>query len=450
MVQLIPPRKLVTLPESQRQRLEEIRDGMVDDVAAAIERLDPELRELARQVADEVRSAQALPARMRAQTIRAAIGRFYAASDSAISRVGAQQLLDAAQYAERYSAILDHYRVRERHQLPEKPAAGEMKTISDYDAWWLSTQGEAQAETALRYGVRGDEARQAAAIRAQGRRAAAREGITPPVTKGDSILQRHAQPFPGVADISERLHGTAAVRSGEATRSVLRTIRESESLDEAARELQRVMGPHGGVGAKAKMPRLVADLEKRARALAHSADDPELAKAFRAQVRKARKYARGLAESGTVQSGYFEVLDDLTRKAGRGRLNDQAVDKAVEKWSYWKQRYNAERIVRTETAAAYRSRSLESDMARPWIVGYRWRMFASFHAAFKRRKPSRLKRFGGAHCICEVMAGEVLSPAVARQYPRMGHPHCVCYLEPVIELRAMLEAPITDEELASV
>ena len=132
------------------------------------------------------------------------------------------------------------------------------------------------------------------------------------------------------------------------------------------------------------------------------------------------------------------------------------IDRAIRQQVSFKQKYNAERILRTETMAAYKADQVLSDQKHDFVVGYIWRMNRAARAGFVRRRTSKSGRIIGAkkyrrggrrrRCVCEALAGKRLSKeAVAGKTARlMAHPHCMCWLEPVMSQKLLSVASARD------
>jgi hypothetical protein len=200
---------------------------------------------------------------------------------------------------------------------------------------------------------------------------------------GDPLARRHLTPWSKIKRPTKLIRDGAESSAREATRIVTRSIKDAESVGSSARSLQTYLG-------KARKPRIIRDFEKAGERLARSSGE---IREWAALKKRMRKYYSKLRIGSTTQSAYIELLQDIEK------WGPAQVDKAVEKWTYWKQRYNAERIIRTETATAYRQRQVASDKARPWIIGYRWVLNRGLHRKFVARKPGKLKKFGGRHWV---------------------------------------------------
>jgi hypothetical protein len=140
-------------------------------------------------------------------------------------------------------------------------------------------------------------------------------------------------------------------------------------------------------------PRLLADFDDVGRALARRSVEMEGGwESFQQVRRQLRRHMSRLKAGGTVHTAYLELLQRTA-----GNFNEDQLKRAVRSWTYWKQRYNAERHIRTQVAAAYRANQLKADRSNPWITGYRVRMNRATHAKWLKTKPGKLTKFGRRH-----------------------------------------------------
>jgi hypothetical protein len=380
---------LVTLPKSQQDHLHQIQLGMLADVNNAIGEIDVDLKKAVARLIISLARAKFAP-----NVVRRKLQALFRRHTTLFDKKALKLVQDAAGYAERYMAELAHYGVLARNLAPITPSEV---------AWYISKKGKERAAATLAF--------------ARGAPAGA-----PQMAFWDRLR------------LSHEIHKLTGQQLQEATAAVLRAMREASGFGSASRELIRQIP---GIGAGQVQPQAVRTLLGKARHLERfswlGSKDPD--------IRKVKQYLRRLAAGGRVGSAYAELVQDLER----GKL----AGKAVEKWIYQKQRYAAERILDTETSAAFRMRQVEVGEKIPWLIGYRWRMNLGVHARFRRTKPGRLKRFGGKACICEVMDGTIVSPEEYRQYWfRGGHPHCACFFEEVFDRERMFSAQETAGEKA--
>lgn len=459
------------LPESQRARLEAIRDRMLREAQAAIDGYAGPLRAKAKALADACWTHRDNPAR-----IRSIIRRFHSTQQEELAWYIRDMVADAVLYAERYEETLLDFKVRQRLHLPDRPGPGDRLAIGDYETYYRLNYGQPGAEAAAAYAYK-QAARDADKLKAwdsledarRATRAKAKAGSwrqlhlgeaakrgPKVVTEADAAAVEHLRPFKGTDGLSKALHGEAVAESREAARVMLRSIRESNRVDTSARELQRLLAKRGArFGANEAVPRLVQELEDAGAWLRHGGG-VEAEERWTQVLAEMRHYQRGLKQGGTVQNAYLELLQRV--QSPKFQMAD--LEGCTEQWGYWKERYRAERWIRTEQQTAYRVAQLDKQEMHRWITGYLWVMNGGLHKRYvnakrpdgtratPRRPPGKSKKFGGKHCICEVLAGRVLSPEIAREYPGGGHPHCGCSLVPQYDERELLDAPITAEEEA--
>ncbi len=228
--------------------------------------------------------------------------------------------------------------------------------------------------------------------------------------------------FSGRLTLSDRLHKMTTREAREVTTRTLRAIREGQSLGFASRELVR-----GGFAQDLEnLPKLMRKVVRSARRM-EGLTGVDLSKDLRAL----RRYASRLKAGGRMQAAYVELLDKLQgfdpKKTEGAQLN-----KALDGFVHQRQRYAAERVLRTEAETSFRQARLARDEGKTWLKGYIW----------------RLQRGGSIGCICESLNGKLMKPAEARAYAGGGHPDCSCTLEPVYDTQAMLSAPMTSAERA--
>ncbi len=415
----MPPLDAVTLPDDITARLLAIREQMIRDVAAAVANIEPLLQQSADAVQAEILAVVDLPARQRSAAVRRLLESYHVADAETLTRAIEGQLKDAAGYAARYADIVSMGGL----------AATASDIVTDSDTAFLLTRAEGSAQAAL----------------AIERRDLSTRGRPPkPITEGDKVAQKHLRRFPGTSNISRALHGKAVANSREASRLVLRGIREAENVSTAARNMQRLIRTQGSrVAANEQLPKLLQQLEEAGRRLAKTGS-PEDLREWQKITRKLRDYQHTLRETGTVRKAYLKLLQTIESPDFRV----SQLGKTIQRWTYYKQRYRSEVWIRQETATAYRNLQMEQDRDRDYIIGYIWRMHRQTHNRWikgrkrgRRRvgKPGRRRIFGGRHCICEVMANRRLSKDIASEYPGMGHPNCNCTFEPIVSRKKLLE-----------
>jgi hypothetical protein len=200
-----------------------------------------------------------------------------------------------------------------------------------------------------------------------------------------------------------------------------------------------------------KVSKLVRRVEKAGQALNHRGGEEALAE-WRKVRKQLRTYMRRLATDGATRSSLLELLQRTSEDSAKG------IDRAIQQHAAFKQKYAAERILKTESQAALKSAQILADQKHDWITGYIWKMNRGARANFVKRLTTKKGRVMGGRryrkggrrrrCVCEELDGKMLSKeTVAGRTARlMAHPHCGCRLVPVMD-KNRLNAPITDEEL---
>ena len=230
--------------------------------------------------------------------------------------------------------------------------------------------------------------------------------------------------FSGRLTLSDRLHRMVGREQREVTTRTLRAIREGQSLGFASRELTSASA--GFAQDLERLPKLVDKAVRSARRM-EQLTGVDLSKDLRAL----RRYASRLKPGGRMQSAYSELLAKL-EKFDVKKTSGSQMTKALEGFTHQRQRYAAERLLRTESETAFRQARIARDDGKTWLKGYMW----------------RLRRGGTIGCICETMNGKLLTAAEARAWAAGGHPNCSCTFEPVYDTEAMLSAPTTAAERA--
>lgn len=273
-----------------------------------------------------------------------------------------------------------------------------------------------------------------------------------PATRAERILNRVA-PAGKQASFSESLHGDTKALTEGSQRAIGRAIREMINADAAGKALIQATSEAGGMlGAKQRVPKLLQEyvdaLRRIDRVASLSPDEARIAHAeLEATRRKLDRYVSGLAER---RGGYLEFRQIIDAKGPAG------VDRALERWLSEKQRYNAERIMRTETAAARRIAEHEKRKDNPLLIGYVWRLSTRSRKGFEHRTSPTMKPPKGIHgrrdgggtrgrCMCEFMAGRVFGRDLPEKWPRGAHPQCLCWYEPIFN--GLAPKDVTERDL---
>ena len=160
----------------------------------------------------------------------------------------------------------------------------------------------------------------------------------------------------------------------------------------------------------------VIDLARKAHRLSdNSAGYAE----YLAEVKKVQRRISGLVDQDTskLKRAYQDILD-ITNKSSVTQLEN-----AVKYASYYKERYNAERIVRTEMARAYGDAAITDNLYDDDAIGIRF-VLSSGHDIVD---------------VCNFHCGADLYGMGAGGYPKDHapaypfHPNCMCSIEQIIE-----------------
>jgi len=264
-------------------------------------------------------------------------------------------------------------------------------------------------------------------------------------TTGDAILRKHVQPWRDVRSLSRRLHGHRVATAREVSTQTLAAVRDAKHLAGSSSDLIRAIR-EAGKGELAKggnIPSILRDVEKAGTALNRRGGEEALIE-WQKQRRELRRYMGKLAEGGRAHTRAMEILQQTKATSAKG------IERAVENYAHDKQRYAAERILKTEQQAAFKAEQIESDREHPAIVAYIWHMNRGGRSGFaKRVKPSKTfgpkgRRKGGKRrrCVCEELDGRKLSGEEVQggDTRLIAHPHCMCWLEPVFDRRMMRKA----------
>jgi hypothetical protein len=200
----------------------------------------------------------------------------------------------------------------------------------------------------------------------------------------------------------------------QVTESIRTSMRLGEDWKTAARRLTKK------TPIKADVAGDVQEVLARARRAYKTTGDVEAYRKYKSAVKRVQRRVDGLVDPSTSQlkRAYQDVLD-LTATASA-----EQVESAVEYASYYKQRYNAERIARTEMTKAYGDASFSDALYDEDIIGVQF-LLSSAHGAED-------------YDICDVHCGADLYGMGAGCYPKTSapkypfHPHCMCGLTTIM------------------
>lgn len=173
---------------------------------------------------------------------------------------------------------------------------------------------------------------------------------------------------------------------------------------------------------KEQLPKWLKEFEESTKGLLVNAESRQ---AWEKIKRKVEKYIEKRSKEGTYYAGR-QLLKEIEEALWEGKM--ELVNKAVKWWVYDKQLYRLKTIAWTETAHAYMKATVELTKDEEEVVGYQWRLSRSHPRAD----------------ICDVYAtvdyglGRGVHPK--DKLPRLpAHPHCMCYLVPVVRRKGMEE-----------
>ena len=398
----------VVLPPHQLEELHKIQRGMLAELAEALDDLDEALSaDLKAAIIHLDRNGWKLP------MVRARIGRVLTKYWNRVDQGVLALVDDAARHAETYMQRLVHFGVMGRTLEPIQP--------SKIQAWTKAGAGRGGARAVLAY--------------VMGKPAGTK-------TAGKSPRVRSL-------DLSRNIHRFGRGQLEEVTGRVIRAVREAQGLEFAGRELVTQWKRGKVVGGGEIKPRVIREIEARIDRLGKLTGDD-----LKQSLDELHQAMRKLKQGGRMKAAYAELIEDLDK----GKIASSSLDK----WVHQKQRYVAERIVETETQGMFRLAQVEAGDKLPWIIGYRWHMNRAKHRRWKYQKPGKFsgararrtlgrgkrgKRLIGKSCVCEAMAGTVISPEEYKsRWIRGGHPHCACFFEEVFSEKKLLEARETPDE----
>lgn len=391
---------MVRLPSEQRQRIAAIRAAQLRDISEAVDELDAKLGAEVRQVLKAIKRSG-----YRRSVILSQTALIVAKHTGRLRKTVAKQVEQAALYADRQADVIKAWRLAGKlAQRPDVPTPAQVR--------FAETQGRGGAQAAL---APGDTI--------------TRKPPRPMTFAGDKAAAAEKLPL-GRHRLSTTLHRSIAANTEEVRQEILRAVREAENLDSAGRSLIREVRRQsvGELGQGQRIPRLVKRLQRAGAALAESGGDPVAKRAWTKALARVGRYAETLKDQ---RGGYLELLQIIRKKGPEG------LDKALTRWVQEKQRYNAERLIRSEAAAARRAQEAVRVGADRHIAHVIWRMSGGARKSYVRLvKPGgKGSRNPGRRCICESLAGQKFSKSAMLAYPYMGHPNCLCYWEQVLRSR---------------
>lgn len=259
---------------------------------------------------------------------------------------------------------------------------------------------------------------------------------------------------PDKMKLSTRLHGSNKAMRNNIVTTIQSAFKKMQSLQQLGRDLYDGYASGKRVINTAELPKYMNDLQKCAKALI--GNDRKALSEFNSTAEKAVSTIESLAEGGSptlaLKASYINV-QEAAEKLASGEVSDKqkkriqkqlerqgkdpvadlnkaidevnqtALDKAVNVAVQEKSRYIADRIARTELAAAYGDAFFAKNENDPDVIAYRW-MLSDRHPKFD---------------ICDFNANADLYGLGKGIYPKdkfphyPAHPHCMCPFSTVIE-----------------
>ncbi|MBP2629878.1 MAG: hypothetical protein H6Q70_506 [Firmicutes bacterium] len=259
---------------------------------------------------------------------------------------------------------------------------------------------------------------------------------------------------PDKMKLSTRLHGTNKAMRNNIVNTIQSAFKKMQSLQQLGRDLYDGYTSGKRVINTAELPKYINDLQKCAKALI--GNDRKALSQFNDKAQKAVTTIENLAGGGSptiaLKASYVSV-QEAAEKLASGEVSDKqkkriqkqlerqgkdpvadlnkaideinqaALDKAVNVAIQEKSRYIADRIARTELAAAYGDAFFAKNENDPDVIAYRW-MLSDRHPKFD---------------ICDFNANANLYGLGKGIYPKdkfphyPAHPHCMCPFSTVIE-----------------
>jgi hypothetical protein len=229
------------------------------------------------------------------------------------------------------------------------------------------------------------------------------EGATAPIK---SIRLWYLNNAYSAADVPIKTTIRGAVDILEVKRDITESMRLTRSWREAAQNLS---------DKDILISDVAGDVQKiidKARGVYGLTDDSEAYLEYKKEIAVVQRRINRLTDQDTskLRRAYQDILDITNKSSAR------QVDNAIRYASYFKQRYNAERIARTEMARAYGDATFTDAIYNDEMIGVQFTL-SSGHEVFD---------ICDVHCGADLYGmGEGIYPKTqAPEYP--FHPHCLC------------------------
>ncbi|MHC4917900.1 MAG: hypothetical protein ACYTGB_20685 [Planctomycetota bacterium] len=390
------------------------------------------------------------------------VDRFMFGHYARVRHVVAMAVRDAGEYAERQANQISWYKMEERIRWAKQKNRPDLLSATER-RFLLSPNSKYSSEAAMSWALNRRAKIVPRNVRGLPAPRMAEEIAAVAAGKHKAVMGAKG----GQLNLSRALHGKAFAEAQEVKSIIFRAISEAKGVDAAGRELvdfmERIGKPISANAAdwsrrwnrdgQRYIDKLVAAGRKAAKQGGKRAQ-----KTLLSQIEKIERYALKMIEGRDfgslkrgeihqiwqLESGLVEVVQDARKWVARG-LPEGGLEKLVDKFVYRRQRSHAERIIRTETHAAYRIRQAELGKDRKWVK-YIWRLAGS-HAAYQRKVWNQKASRRGAACLCDQLAGQTYTAdQVKTKWSHGAHPNCACWFEEVIDHERMLMEPITASE----
>jgi hypothetical protein len=435
------------IPPEQLERIQIIRGAHLDAIDEALDTVDEAIAADARRTMARIRKSGYNPGVIRRETRRLA-----RRNNDRVRQAVAQQVQHAALLGERVGEVITAFSIAERLKGPDVPVFVPPSAVKR--AQELGSVGSEAALTRVSLARLRTPMEVSEALRKHGGNA----GKIPIRGSGPGVTQlrtfRKAGQIKDASEIglSARLHGSAAKNVASTEKAVNNIIRAGTNYDKAQKDLIREVADAGEtLGARQRIPAHIKRLEKAGRELRILETGPKSAYNREQYDRTKREWDRAIKaiERKALQQvdkrgGTRELLQIVQKQGTKG------LDKALQRWTDEKQRYNADRIVSTESSAAYRAREYNGVKDKKYVTGAYWRLNRGARRKYvKRVKPRKKSKKGmaGMRCVCEGLADQLYPKAVIKDYPRMGHPYCNCFWEYVYDREKMFSEPLTEADV---
>lgn len=390
---------LVTLPTTQWNRVQQLRSKLLTHLADAANDLGAGLDGEVERVISAIRKGG-----YKERVVNREVKRLMRDHYGELGKVLASQVAHAAGMGKAYGEIMSAFAKDGRNAKPISNSAMER----------LLREGRATARQAMSTEV-------LLSMPAQ---------YPSRLTVADRLMQAHIDPLRETRVLSTRLHGRATKATAEIRSQVMAAVRESKQLTEASTAMIRAVRKTASaeLGGNAKLSRLMDRVQRAGQDL-NRRGGPIALKEWQAVRAQLQTGMRRLAEGGRARSSMLELLQRTSDTSAKG------IDQAIRQHAAGVQKYNAERILKSETLNAYKAEQVLSDMKHNFIVAYIWRMNRAARRGFVRRRTSKSGRIIGAkryrrggrrrRCVCEALAGKRLSLEMVRGRTArlIAHPH---------------------------